>query len=148
MPWNMQDYPNSFKNLPQLVRKKAIDIANALLADGYPDARAIPIALSQAKKWYDDATEQELAEFKREPNPKKTDKHQSDKDNSRLLDADTEVKPSENGWKVQTKGAKRASDTFDKKTAAVKRAKEIAANKESAFQVYGKDGKKQRTIDM
>lgn len=35
MPWNVRDYPASMKNLDPLVRKKAIDIANALLADGY-----------------------------------------------------------------------------------------------------------------
>lgn len=44
MPWNMNDYPASMKNLDPLIRKKAIDIANALLDDGYPDDRAIPIA--------------------------------------------------------------------------------------------------------
>lgn len=49
MPWNMKDYPASMKNLDPLVRKKAIDIANALLDDGYPDDRAIPIATSQAE---------------------------------------------------------------------------------------------------
>ncbi len=43
MPWNVRDYPASMKNLDPLVRKKAIDIANALLADGYSDDRAIPI---------------------------------------------------------------------------------------------------------
>lgn len=37
MPWNVRDYPASMKNLDPLVRKKAIDIANALLADGDPD---------------------------------------------------------------------------------------------------------------
>ena len=49
MPWNMNDYPTSMKNLAPLIRKKAIDIGNALLADGYPDDRAIPIAISQAE---------------------------------------------------------------------------------------------------
>ncbi len=59
MPWNVNDYPVSMKNLDPLVRKKAISIANALLADGYDDDRAIPIATSQAEKWFDDATEDE-----------------------------------------------------------------------------------------
>lgn len=56
MPWNMNDYPTSMKNLAPLIRKKAIDIGNALLADGYPDDRAIPIAISQAEKWYQEAS--------------------------------------------------------------------------------------------
>ena len=46
------------KNLAPLIRKKAIDIGNALLADGYPDDRAIPIAISQAEKWYQEASAQ------------------------------------------------------------------------------------------
>ncbi len=58
MPWNMKDFPASMKNLDKLTRKKAIDIANALLDEGYPDSRAIPIAINQAKKWRDeDSTE-------------------------------------------------------------------------------------------
>lgn len=52
----MNDYPTSMKNLAPLIRKKAIDIGNALLADGYPDDRAIPIAISQAEKWYQEAS--------------------------------------------------------------------------------------------
>jgi uncharacterized protein YdaT len=32
------------------VRKKAIEIANALLADGYEEGRAIRIAIAQAKR--------------------------------------------------------------------------------------------------
>lgn len=49
MPWNMKDFPASMKNLDKLTRKKAIDIANALLDEGYPDNRAIPIAIDQKK---------------------------------------------------------------------------------------------------
>lgn len=30
MPWDMNDYPDSMKNLDPLVRKKAIDIAYIL----------------------------------------------------------------------------------------------------------------------
>ena len=33
MPWNASYYPSSMKHLPPAVRAKAIDIANALLAD-------------------------------------------------------------------------------------------------------------------
>lgn len=72
MPWNMKDYPASMKNLDPLVRKKAIDIANALLDDGYPDDRAIPIATSQAEKWYDDASAEEKKDFQKAKAPQKT----------------------------------------------------------------------------
>ena len=71
MPWNMNDYPASMKNLDPLIRKKAIDIANALLDDGYPDDRAIPIATSQAEKWYDNASAAEKKDFQKAKAPKK-----------------------------------------------------------------------------
>ena len=38
-------------HLPQRVREKAIEIANALLAEGYEEGRAIRIAIAQAKRW-------------------------------------------------------------------------------------------------
>ncbi len=66
MPWNMKDFPASMKNLDKLTRKKAIDIANALLDEGYPDSRAIPIAIDQAKEWYENASESERRTFEKE----------------------------------------------------------------------------------
>ncbi|GHC40433.1 DUF2188 domain-containing protein [Pediococcus acidilactici] len=51
MPWTKKDYPSSMKNLKERVRNKAIEIANALLQEGYDEDRAIPIAISQAEKW-------------------------------------------------------------------------------------------------
>jgi uncharacterized protein YdaT len=33
------------------VRAKAIEIANALLAEGFEEGRAIRIAIAQAKRW-------------------------------------------------------------------------------------------------
>jgi uncharacterized protein YdaT len=38
-------------NLPLVIREKAIEIANALLAEGYDEGRAIRIAIVQAKRW-------------------------------------------------------------------------------------------------
>lgn len=51
MPWNADDYPASMKNLPPLVRAKAIEIANALLEAGRPEGQAIRIGISRAKEW-------------------------------------------------------------------------------------------------
>ncbi|MBM7569243.1 DUF2188 domain-containing protein [Paenibacillus sacheonensis] len=51
MPWTHDDYPDSLKNFLAPVRNKAVDIANALLEDGYEEGRAISIATSQAKEW-------------------------------------------------------------------------------------------------
>ena len=38
-------------NLSPAVRTKAIEIANALLLEGYDEGRAIRIAIAQAKRW-------------------------------------------------------------------------------------------------
>lgn len=51
MPWNEDDYPAAMQHLPPLVRAKAIAIANALLAEGYEDGKAIRIAIAKAKEW-------------------------------------------------------------------------------------------------
>lgn len=51
MPWTYSDYPASMKNLETEVRYKAIDIANALLDEGYNEGRAIAIGTAQAEKW-------------------------------------------------------------------------------------------------
>ena len=50
MPWTMNDYPQTWKHLDELERKKAIDIANAMLKDGYKEGDAIPIATKQAER--------------------------------------------------------------------------------------------------
>jgi uncharacterized protein YdaT len=51
MIWTLQDYPSSMKNLNEETRKKAIDIANSMVDEGYAESRAIPIAIEQAKEW-------------------------------------------------------------------------------------------------
>lgn len=139
MPWDMKDYPNSMKNMDPLLRKKAIDIANALLAQGYEDDRAIPIAHSQAHEWFDNASNQELKEFENAPNPKKNDEHQSDA-NLDLLNNDVKVFYEEDLWKVQTVGAEQADQTFEYKEEAINRAEEIAKNKESKVVIYKREG--------
>lgn len=51
MPWSTGNYPASMKNLTAEVRDKAVEIANALLEEGYEEGRAIAIATAQAEKW-------------------------------------------------------------------------------------------------
>ena len=51
MPYSKTDYPVSLKNFMAPVRSKAIEIANALLADGNDESKAIAIATAQAEKW-------------------------------------------------------------------------------------------------
>ncbi|MBV8137739.1 MAG: DUF2188 domain-containing protein [Deltaproteobacteria bacterium] len=38
-------------NLPFDIRAKAIEIANALLEEGYDEGRAIRIAIAKAREW-------------------------------------------------------------------------------------------------
>ncbi|MBD2757566.1 DUF2188 domain-containing protein [Spirosoma validum] len=51
MPWTKETYPDSLKYFMAPVRNKAIEIANALLADGADEQRAIAIATSKAEEW-------------------------------------------------------------------------------------------------
>lgn len=142
MPWDLSDYPDSLKNLDQVVKKKAIEIGNALLDNGYDDGRAIPIATKQAKEWADNASDEELKSYKYSDSPKKEDNHE-DTTNEELLDKDVLVYFEEDEWKVRTKDAKRSDSTFKHKDEAESRAKEIAENKDSQVITFTKDGKRQ-----
>lgn len=51
MPWHEQSYPPSMRHLSAVARAKAIEIANALLAEGMDEGRAIRIAIAQAEDW-------------------------------------------------------------------------------------------------
>jgi uncharacterized protein YdaT len=51
MPWNAAYYPVSMKNLPPVVRAKAIEIANPLPEAGRPEGQAIRIGIARAKQW-------------------------------------------------------------------------------------------------
>lgn len=142
MPWDMNDYPDSMKNMDPLVRKKAIDIANALEEEGYDDGRSIPIAHSQAQEWFEEASDEEKHAFKNEDNPQKNDDHESSA-NEELIDNDVEVFYEDEVWKVQTIDAKRPDQTYEYKADAVKRAEEIAKNRNTKVIVYKQDGDKQ-----
>jgi uncharacterized protein YdaT len=51
MPWSEQRYPRSMQSLPPWVRRKAIEIANALLDEGMDEGKAIRIAIAKARQW-------------------------------------------------------------------------------------------------
>ncbi len=51
MPWKESQYPAAMKRLPPLVRAKAIEIANAMLAEGHDEGLAIRVAIARAKAW-------------------------------------------------------------------------------------------------
>lgn len=137
MPYTTNDYPDSLKNMEKLERRKAIDIINALLEEGYDDNRAIPIGTEQAQDWYKDATDEELKELE----DKDITQHEDDPDvqGGKIADNDVEVFYEDDEWKVQTKGAKRPGNTYDTKDEAVKRAKEIADNRGAEVITHKKD---------
>ncbi|GAB3059505.1 DUF2188 domain-containing protein [Salinicoccus sesuvii] len=137
MPYSMDDYPDSLKNMEKLERKKAIDIINALLEEGYDDGRAIPIGTEQAKEWYSDASKKELDALK----DKDVTEHEDDpgQQGGKIADNDVEVFFEDDEWKVQTKGAKRPSNTYDNKSDAKNRAEEIAKNRGSDTIIHNKN---------
>jgi uncharacterized protein YdaT len=51
VPWDEDRYPASMSHLPVRVRRKAIEIANALLEEGCDEGEAIRIAIAKAKEW-------------------------------------------------------------------------------------------------
>lgn len=128
MPWTMDDYPQSWKNFDELKRKKAIDIGNAMLKDGYKEQDTIPIATKQAEEWYKDASKEDLNKLKN----KKITQHDEDRSaNSKLNEKDVHVYFEDDEWKIKTDGAKQASETFDKKGDAMKRARNITSNRDT-----------------
>ncbi|MFS0781546.1 DUF2188 domain-containing protein [Bacillus sp. 1P06AnD] len=116
MPWNNHDYPPSMKHLDTAVRHKAIEIANALLDDGYEEGRAISIATKQAEDYV------ETHHNGNEP---------------------YEVKPHGDGWQVIKKGNDRASYVSEKKKDAVEKARELSGKHKTTFVQYKQDGTKQ-----
>lgn len=52
MPWYHGDYPPSYKNQPQKLREKAVEIANELLLNGAEEGIAIATGLKQARLFF------------------------------------------------------------------------------------------------
>lgn len=51
MSWTEKNFPSAMNNLSPYVRRKAIEVANALKKDGYADDHAVPIAIEVARNW-------------------------------------------------------------------------------------------------
>lgn len=139
MPWTMNDYPDSLKNLDEITRKKAIDMANAMLDEGYDEGRAIPIATSEAKKWKQNASKQEQENYKKNGQPtKRSEKDKRYENNPERLDERELVEPHKDGWAVKSEHANKASYVFENKQKAIERAREIADNKDTEVKVENK----------
>lgn len=119
MVWSKNDYPESMKNLPQKTKDKAIEIANALLEEGYSEERAIPISISQAEKW-------------------------SNKDDHR----DTyHIEYHNNHWCIEKEGNKQASFSFNTKEEAVKKGQELVKKNNASIVVHRQDHSIQHSIN-
>lgn len=131
MPFDRRNYPNSMKNLDKVIRDKAIDIANAMLEEGYDEDNAIPIAISQAKDWAEDASQSEKNKIRKKD--LKDHEKSEEKSGARLQDADIVVSYNydEEKWQVKSKGADQAEGYYESKKEAKNRAQEIADNRES-----------------
>jgi uncharacterized protein YdaT len=123
MPWNQNDYPASLKNLEEGTRNKAIEIANALLEEGYEAGRAISIAISQAKKWAEGSLVGQR---------------------ERTL----HVVPHPAGWAVRRVGAQRASFVFDTHDEARDKALEMAKEEGAKVVLHGKNGEIKKHIEV
>lgn len=146
MPYTEKDYPDSFKNFDEALRKKAIEITNQLLADGYDENQAIPIATSQAKEWIDSADNQEIDETKNKSGAD-FEKERSKDAKPERLDQRVHVLPGEDDWQVKSEHAEQATQRFDKKSDAVNRAKEIAKNRQTGVIIHRADGTIESTHD-
>ncbi|WP_099156833.1 DUF2188 domain-containing protein [Virgibacillus ndiopensis] len=141
MPWTLNDHPSSMKNLDKVVRKKAIDIANSMVEEGYDEGRAIPIATEQAKEWYKNADEGEINVYKDEGNPTgRSAEGKRYENNPERLDEGELVIAHQDGWAVTSSNAKKPSAVFETKDDAIKRAREIAKNKGTRLTIHRQDG--------
>ncbi|CAM4307356.1 DUF2188 domain-containing protein [Saccharibacillus endophyticus] len=140
MPWNKNDYPQSMKNLDERVRNKAVEIANALLRDGYEEGRAIAIATSQAEEWDEN-----------HPEHGNGDKKDRSSDNGGSRGKKPTSKPSgnhalhvvshEDGWAVKEEGKDKPLSVHDRKEDAVQSARKEADDRDVHVHVHTRDGK-------
>jgi uncharacterized protein YdaT len=123
MPWNKQDFPVSMKNLDPRVRRKAVEIANALLEDGNGEGRAIAIATAQAKVWNDNHPLLIVSNYA----------SNSDRQNIHVV-------PEEDRWIVKEVGEHEALISTNTKAEAVEKAKEWASDANRTAIIHRKDG--------
>lgn len=131
MPWSKHDYPPSMKNLDSRIREKAVEIANALLEDGYEEGRSIAIATAQAKEW-----DENHPEGKNNSGVDKDRPVHSSRDHQNL-----HIVPYEGGWAIKKEGKDKPEDTYHLKNEAEDAAKKIASGKDMRVIIHDKQGK-------
>ncbi|MEC0176324.1 DUF2188 domain-containing protein [Paenibacillus favisporus] len=149
MPWNKHDYPVSMKNLEPRVRNKAVEIANALLEEGYEEGRAIAIGTAQAEKWNEDHPASEEGRSKHASGRSDDERDELDEHagktsrshSGRGGDADVHVVTHEDGWALKVEGKDKPLSTFGSKKEAMDEAEDYASKHDVHAIVHGKDGK-------
>lgn len=103
--------------------------------------KAIPIATSQSKEWYDNASQSEINGYDKDGKPtKRSEKGKKYENNPERLEEGEHVVTHTDGWAVKSSDVKHPSDVFDNKDGSIKRAREIAKNKGTKLTVYKQDG--------
>jgi len=51
MPWTEENFPPAMQHIDLWTRRKAIEIANALLREGHDEGFAIRVAIARAHEW-------------------------------------------------------------------------------------------------
>jgi uncharacterized protein YdaT len=144
MPWTKRNYPVSMKNLPEAVRNKAIDIANALYDEkNMPEGIMIATAISRAKDWASNRGMR--SKPKKGSVSKDVKKHGQDvyvipAPRNKRKSGQSKAGPSPDGWAVKKEKGKRKR-VFDTKKEAVKEAREEAKKANASLTIQRKDGK-------
>jgi len=137
MPWTKNNYPNSMKNLPEEVREKSIEIANALLEESnMNEGIAIATAISRAKDW--------AVNHGKEIDPTTSDSKTTD---VKQHGEDRYVIPHDgNEWAIKKEGAEKVEKVFHMKRDAVKQARKEAKESNASLTIQKKTGQVQQRI--
>ncbi|UHA62086.1 DUF2188 domain-containing protein [Metabacillus litoralis] len=112
MVWTKNDYPESMKNLKKTTRNKAIEIANALVDDGYEEGRAISIGISQAEKMM----------------------------NTNSSDLKYHIVPHDGEWAIKKENAEKVTEVFSTKAKALYRGQDYMKKKGAQLVIHRQDG--------
>ncbi|MEK3912723.1 DUF2188 domain-containing protein [Paenibacillus sp. FSL H7-0331] len=138
MPWKKNDYPVSMKNLEPRVRNKAVEIANALLEDGYEEGRAIAIATAKGEEWDDNHPLQRQKHEEKEATS--TQSNQQSASHNEHSGHNLHVVPDGDGWAVKVEGFHDVRLNTETKAEAVEKAKQWASDTNSSAIIHRKNG--------
>jgi len=135
MPWTNSDFPDAMKNLPAQVRRKSIEIANALLNETkMNEGLAIATAISRAKDWAANRGKETQGKVGRSTDVKK---HGEDR---------YVIPYHEREWAIRNEGSKRVEKVFPSKKEAVQQARQEARKANASLTIQKRDGRVQQRI--